>query len=97
MFTATVLRDEDETGIKIADLFKGTTTKLLDTRKTTPNMRIFEKYSVKVGGGYNHRYNLSDGILLKDNRIGAAEALFCRITERLLNNLKKETRANRSG
>lgn len=57
---------------KIADLLKGTKTKLLDTRKTTPNMRIFEKYAVKVGGGYNHRYNLSDGILLKDNHIGAA-------------------------
>lgn len=56
----------------IADLLKGTKTKLLDTRKTTPNMRIFEKYAVKVGGGYNHRYNLSDGILLKDNHIGAA-------------------------
>ncbi len=57
---------------KIADLLKGTNTKLLDTRKTTPGMRIFEKYAVKVGGGYNHRYNLSDGILLKDNHIGAA-------------------------
>ena len=57
---------------KIADLLKGTKTKLLDTRKTTPNMRIFEKYAVKVGGGNNHRYNLSDGILLKDNHIGAA-------------------------
>lgn len=56
----------------IADLLKGSGTKLLDTRKTTPNMRIFEKYAVKVGGGYNHRYNLSDGILLKDNHIGAA-------------------------
>ena len=56
----------------VADLLKGTKTKLLDTRKTTPNMRIFEKYAVKVGGGYNHRYNLSDGILLKDNHIGAA-------------------------
>ena len=56
----------------IADLLKGTKTKLLDTRKTTPNMRIFEKYAVKVGGGINHRYNLSDGILLKDNHIGAA-------------------------
>lgn len=56
----------------IADLLKGTKTKLLDTRKTTPGMRIFEKYAVKVGGGYNHRYNLSDGILLKDNHIGAA-------------------------
>ena len=47
-------------------------TKLLDTRKTTPNMRIFEKYAVKIGGATNHRYNLSDGILLKDNHIGAA-------------------------
>jgi len=56
----------------IADLLEGSKTKLLDTRKTTPNMRIFEKYAVKVGGGYNHRYNLSDGILLKDNHIGAA-------------------------
>ncbi|MBE6670132.1 MAG: carboxylating nicotinate-nucleotide diphosphorylase [Ruminococcaceae bacterium] len=56
----------------IADLLEGTGTKLLDTRKTTPNMRVFEKYAVKVGGGYNHRYNLSDGILLKDNHIGAA-------------------------
>ncbi|MBE6895539.1 MAG: carboxylating nicotinate-nucleotide diphosphorylase [Ruminococcaceae bacterium] len=56
----------------IANLLKGTKTKLLDTRKTTPNMRIFEKYAVKVGGGNNHRYNLSDGILLKDNHIGAA-------------------------
>lgn len=57
---------------KTADLLKGSKTKLLDTRKTTPNMRIFEKYAVKVGGGYNHRYNLSDGILIKDNHIGAA-------------------------
>ena len=56
----------------IADLLKGSKTKLLDTRKTTPNMRIFEKYAVRVGGGCNHRYNLSDGILLKDNHIGAA-------------------------
>ena len=57
---------------EIADLLEGSNTKLLDTRKTTPGMRIFEKYAVKVGGGYNHRYNLSDGILLKDNHIGAA-------------------------
>lgn len=57
---------------QIADMLEGSKTKLLDTRKTTPNMRIFEKYAVKVGGGYNHRYNLSDGILLKDNHIGAA-------------------------
>lgn len=57
---------------QIADMLEGSKTKLLDTRKTTPNMRIFEKYAVKTGGGYNHRYNLSDGILLKDNHIGAA-------------------------
>lgn len=57
---------------RVADLLKGSKTRLLDTRKTTPNMRIFEKYAVRVGGGYNHRYNLSDGILLKDNHIGAA-------------------------
>ena len=56
----------------VAKLLEGSKTKLLDTRKTTPNMRIFEKYAVRVGGGYNHRYNLSDGILLKDNHIGAA-------------------------
>ena len=56
----------------IVKLLEGSKTKLLDTRKTTPNMRVFEKYSVKAGGGYNHRYNLSDGILLKDNHIGAA-------------------------
>lgn len=54
------------------DLLKGYKTKLLDTRKTTPNMRPFEKYAVTVGGGCNHRYNLSDGVLLKDNHIGAA-------------------------
>ena len=54
------------------ELLEGSKTKLLDTRKTTPNMRVFEKYAVKVGGGCNHRYNLSDGILLKDNHIGAA-------------------------
>lgn len=56
----------------VAALLAGSKTKLLDTRKTTPNMRIFEKYAVRVGGGYNHRYNLSDGVLLKDNHIGAA-------------------------
>ena len=55
----------------VAKLLAGSRTKLLDTRKTTPNMRIFEKYAVRVGGGYNHRYNLSDGVLLKDNHIGA--------------------------
>lgn len=57
---------------RVVNLLKGCKTRLLDTRKTTPNMRIFEKYAVKVGGGVNHRYNLSDGILLKDNHIGAA-------------------------
>ena len=57
---------------EVAKLLEGSGTKLLDTRKTTPNMRIFEKYAVKVGGGYNHRYYLSDGVLLKDNHIGAA-------------------------
>lgn len=56
----------------ITKLLAGSKTKLLDTRKTTPNNRIFEKYAVKTGGGYNHRYNLSDGVLLKDNHIGAA-------------------------
>jgi len=56
----------------IVRLLEGSHTKLLDTRKTTPNMRVFEKYAVRVGGGCNHRYNLSDGILLKDNHIGAA-------------------------
>lgn len=57
---------------KLVTLLGDAKTKLLDTRKTTPNMRIFEKYAVKVGGGTNHRYNLSDGILIKDNHIGAA-------------------------
>ena len=56
----------------MAELLKGTGIKLLDTRKTTPNNRIFEKYAVRIGGGNNHRYNLSDGVLLKDNHIGAA-------------------------
>lgn len=57
---------------ELVKALEGTGTKLLDTRKTTPNMRIFEKYAVKAGGGYNHRYNLSDGILIKDNHICAA-------------------------
>jgi nicotinate-nucleotide pyrophosphorylase (carboxylating) len=57
---------------KLADVLEGTGTRLLDTRKTTPNMRIFEKYAVRAGGGQNHRYNLSDGILIKDNHINAA-------------------------
>jgi nicotinate-nucleotide pyrophosphorylase (carboxylating) len=62
---ATLTRD-------MAEQLKNTNTKLLDTRKTTPNMRIFEKYAVTVGGGCNHRYNLSDGVLIKDNHICAA-------------------------
>lgn len=56
----------------VASLLTGSKTTLLDTRKTTPNNRIFEKYSVRIGGGKNHRYNLSDGVLLKDNHIGLA-------------------------
>ena len=56
----------------MASMLEGTGTKLVDTRKTTPNNRIFEKYAVKIGGGGNHRYNLSDGVMLKDNHIGAA-------------------------
>ena len=60
---------------KSVDILKGSKTKLLDTRKTTPNNRIFEKYAVKVGGGTNHRYNLSDGVLIKDNHIGAAGSI----------------------
>ncbi len=54
---------------------EGYPTKLLDTRKTTPNMRPFEKYAVRIGGGTNHRYNLSDGVLIKDNHIGAAGSI----------------------
>ena len=57
---------------EVAGLLEGSSLTLLDTRKTTPNCRVFEKYAVRVGGGCNHRYNLSDGVLLKDNHIGAA-------------------------
>lgn len=60
---------------EVAELLKGSKTTLLDTRKATPNCRIFEKYAVRVGGGSNHRYNLSDGVLLKDNHIGAAGSI----------------------
>ncbi|MCR4611227.1 MAG: carboxylating nicotinate-nucleotide diphosphorylase [Lachnospiraceae bacterium] len=60
---------------QVASLLKGSKTTLLDTRKTTPNARIFEKYAVRVGGGSNHRYNLSDGVMLKDNHIGAAGSI----------------------
>lgn len=64
----------------VAALLEGTKTTLLDTRKTTPNNRIFEKYSVRIGGGKNHRYNLSDGVLLKDNHIGAAGSVTKAVT-----------------
>lgn len=57
---------------KMVDALDSDHVKILDTRKTTPNMRVFEKYAVTLGGGYNHRYNLSDGIMLKDNHIDAA-------------------------
>lgn len=57
---------------QVVSLLEGTGITLVDTRKTTPNMRVFEKYAVTVGGGKNHRYNLSDGVLLKDNHISAA-------------------------
>ena len=67
-----VVRGDIRVLLSITKLLAGSKTKLLDTRKTTPNNRIFEKYAVKAGGGYNHRYNLSDGVLLKDNHIGAA-------------------------
>ena len=56
----------------VADILEGSGIKLLDTRKTTPCNRIFEKYAVKIGGGNNHRFNLSDGVMLKDNHIAAA-------------------------
>lgn len=64
----------------VAILLEGSKTKLLDTRKTTPNNRIFEKYAVRIGGGNNHRYNLSDGVLLKDNHIGAAGSVTKAVT-----------------
>ena len=57
---------------QVSELLEGSKVTLLDTRKTTPNCRVFEKYAVRIGGGCNHRYNLSDGVLLKDNHIGAA-------------------------
>ena len=65
---------------QVAKLLEGSKVTLLDTRKTTPNCRVFEKYAVRVGGGCNHRYNLSDGVLLKDNHIGAAGSIKKAIT-----------------
>jgi nicotinate-nucleotide pyrophosphorylase (carboxylating) len=69
---------------KYVDALKATNTKLLDTRKTTPNLRLLEKYAVKVGGGTNHRFNLSDGVLLKDNHISAADGI-----KNAVNNVRK--------
>lgn len=60
---------------RMAALLEGSGTTLVDTRKTTPNMRVFEKEAVRVGGGTNHRYNLSDGVMLKDNHIDAAGSI----------------------
>ncbi|MBS4000131.1 MAG: carboxylating nicotinate-nucleotide diphosphorylase [Desulfobulbaceae bacterium] len=60
---------------KYADLAKPYGVKILDTRKTTPGLRLFEKYAVTCGGGYNHRLNLSEGILIKDNHISAAQSV----------------------
>ena len=65
---------------QVAKLLEGSKVTLLDTRKTTPNCRVFEKYAVRVGGGCNHRYNLSDGVLLKDHHIGAAGSITKAIT-----------------
>ena len=65
---------------QVAKLLEGSKVTLLDTRKTTPNCRVFEKYAVRVGGGCNPRYNLSDGVLLKDNHIGAAGSITKAIT-----------------
>lgn len=65
---------------RIVDMLEGSGTRLLDTRKTTPNCRIFEKYAVRAGGGCNHRYNLSDGVMLKDNHIAAAGGIEKAIT-----------------
>ena len=66
---------------EVTKLLGGSSLTLLDTRKTTPNCRVFEKYAVRVGGGNNHRYNLSDGVLLKDNHIGAAGSVAKAVAE----------------
>lgn len=65
---------------QVSKLLEGSKVTLLDTRKTTPNCRVFEKYAVRIGGGCNHRYNLSDGVLLKDNHIGAAGSVAKAVT-----------------
>ena len=80
---------------RVASYLKGSKTKLLDTRKTTPNMRVFEKYAVRVGGGNNHRYNLSDGVMLKDNHIAAAG--FVRKIEVEVENLEQVKEAVEAG
>ena len=84
-FTAGDVRDADALVIRTRtrcnrELLEGSKVTLLDTRKTTPNCRVFEKYAVRVGGGCNHRYNLSDGVLLKDNHIGAAGSITKAVT-----------------
>ena len=65
---------------KMADILKDSQIRLLDTRKTTPNNRIFEKYATRIGGAANHRYNLSDGIMLKDNHLDAAGSITNAVT-----------------
>lgn len=65
----------------MVDALNDKNTKLVDTRKTTPNMRVMEKYATRIGGGFNHRFNLSDGILLKDNHIGAAGSILNAVTK----------------
>ena len=86
---------------RVVSYLKGSKTKLLDTRKTTPNMRVFEKYAVRVGGGNNHRYNLSDGVMLKDNHIAAAgsitNASFVRKIEVEVENLEQVKEAVEAG
>ncbi|MNI51856.1 putative nicotinate-nucleotide pyrophosphorylase [carboxylating] [compost metagenome] len=66
---------------KVVSIIKDSKTKILDTRKTTPNLRASEKYSVKIGGGQNHRFNLSDGILLKDNHVAFAGGVKSAVTK----------------
>ena len=81
----------------VAKLLEGSGVTLLDTRKTTPNCRVFEKYAVRVGGGCNHRYNLSDGVLLKDNHIGAAGSITKAIQMAKAYTYKIHPRAGRKG
>ncbi len=78
---------------KLVDRIEGLPAKVVDTRKTTPGLRILEKYAVRVGGGYNHRFSLSDGVLIKDNHIKAAGGIkkaIERVRERIPHTLKIE-------